>query len=132
MDVESDTETPKLDKLKLNESREMQSKNKLGVDDDGQQQSIPKSKKSASKQKKQKKAAPESEEAIGEEFNPSKVGNLNGGRRLDYVLQEKPIELFNEYIFAFTSHASYWQNEDSALIILNEIYQQDQAFECFD
>lgn len=57
------------------------------------------------------------------ELDPTKIGKLNGGRRIDYVLQEKPIELFNEYIFAFTSHANYWQNEDSALIILNEIYQ---------
>lgn len=61
------------------------------------------------------------------EFDTSKIGRLNGGRRLDYVLQEKPIELFNEYIFAFTSHANYWQNEDSALIILNEIYQGDNV-----
>lgn len=61
------------------------------------------------------------------DFDPSKVGRLNGGRRLDYVLQEKPIELFNEYIFAFTSHANYWQNEDSALIILNEIYQEENV-----
>lgn len=55
----------------------------------------------------------------------NKIGKLNEGRRIDYVLQEKPIELFNEYIFAFTSHASYWQNEDSALKMLNEIYQVD-------
>lgn len=59
------------------------------------------------------------------EFDSTKVGKLNGGRRIDYVLQEKPIELFNEYIFAFTSHANYWQNEDSALIILNEIYANE-------
>ena len=59
------------------------------------------------------------------EFDKTRVGRLNGGRRIDHVLQEKPIELFNEYIFAFISHASYWQNEDSALIILNEIYQVD-------
>lgn len=58
-------------------------------------------------------------------FDGTKVGKLNDGRRIDYVLQEKPIELFNEYIFAFTSHANYWANEDSALIILKEIYQVD-------
>lgn len=64
----------------------------------------------------------------------TQVGKLNGGRRLDYVLQEKPIELFNEYIFAFTSHANYWQNEDSALIMLNEIYQVDniQLFDSYE
>lgn len=64
----------------------------------------------------------------------TRIGKLNGGKRLDYVLQEKPIELFNEYIFAFTSHANYWQNEDSALIMLNEIYQADniQLFDNLD
>lgn len=68
------------------------------------------------------------------EFDSSKVGQLNGGRRVDYVLQEKPIELFNEYVFAFISHANYWQNEDSALILLNEIYSEDniQLFDNLD
>lgn len=37
-----------------------------------------------------------------------KVGMLNGGRRIDYVLQEKPIESFNEYLFAIQSHLCYW------------------------
>jgi hypothetical protein len=37
-----------------------------------------------------------------------KVGNLNGGRRIDYVLQEAPFEYINEYIFALTSHICYW------------------------
>jgi len=73
---------------------------------------------------------PSEEEQLGQEDNNdtidrTKIGALNCGRRIDYVLQEKPIELFNEYIFAFTSHANYWQNEDSALLILNEIYQAD-------
>lgn len=68
------------------------------------------------------------------DLDTSTIGQLNGGRRLDYVLQETPIELFNEYIFAFTSHANYWQNEDSALILLNEIYQVDsvQIFDQFE
>ena len=35
-------------------------------------------------------------------------GNLNKGRRIDYVLQESPIESFNEYLFALASHACYW------------------------
>lgn len=56
-----------------------------------------------------------------------KVGRLNEENRIDYVLQEKPIELFNEYIFAFISHASYWQNEDSALFLLKEIYKVDNV-----
>lgn len=37
-----------------------------------------------------------------------KVGMLNGGRRVDFVLQEKPIESFNEYLFAIQSHLCYW------------------------
>lgn len=36
------------------------------------------------------------------------VGSLNRGRRIDYVLQEKPIEKLNEYLFALSSHLSYW------------------------
>lgn len=36
------------------------------------------------------------------------IGKLNGGRRIDYVLQEAPFEYINEYIFALTSHICYW------------------------
>ncbi|XP_006831561.1 PREDICTED: SEC23-interacting protein [Chrysochloris asiatica] len=52
-----------------------------------------------------------------------KVGLLNGGRRIDYVLQEKPIESFNEYLFALQSHLCYWESEDTALLLLKEIYR---------
>uniref|UniRef100_UPI00398E40EF triacylglycerol hydrolase DDHD2-like isoform X2 n=1 Tax=Pristiophorus japonicus TaxID=55135 RepID=UPI00398E40EF len=52
-----------------------------------------------------------------------KIGMLNGGRRIDYVLQEKPIESFNEYLFALQSHLCYWESEDTALLILKEVYQ---------
>ncbi|XP_041088170.1 phospholipase DDHD2-like isoform X2 [Polyodon spathula] len=52
-----------------------------------------------------------------------KIGMLNGGRRIDYVLQEKPIESFNEYLFALQSHLCYWESEDTALLVLKEIYQ---------
>nr|XP_023655845.1 phospholipase DDHD2-like [Paramormyrops kingsleyae] len=50
------------------------------------------------------------------------VGMLNGGRRIDYVLQEKPIESFNEYLFALQSHLCYWESEDTTLLVLKEIY----------
>ncbi|XP_013407537.1 phospholipase DDHD2 [Lingula anatina] len=50
------------------------------------------------------------------------VGSMNQGRRIDYVLQEKPIESFNDYLFALGSHACYWESEDTALMILKEIY----------
>jgi len=36
------------------------------------------------------------------------VGQLNGGRRIDYVLQEAPLESFNEYLFALKTHVCYW------------------------
>ncbi|XP_074642043.1 triacylglycerol hydrolase DDHD2-like isoform X2 [Tubulanus polymorphus] len=50
------------------------------------------------------------------------IGQLNGGRRIDYVLQEKPIESFNDYLFALASHGCYWESEDTALLILKETY----------
>ncbi len=50
-----------------------------------------------------------------------KIGMLNQGRRIDYVLQERPIESFNEYLFAFASHACYWESEDTMLLIVKEI-----------
>ncbi|KAJ8005690.1 hypothetical protein DPEC_G00120540 [Dallia pectoralis] len=53
-----------------------------------------------------------------------KVGMLNGGRRIDYVLQEAPIESFNEYLFAIQSHLCYWESEDTALLLLMEIYDK--------
>lgn len=36
------------------------------------------------------------------------LGKFNGGRRIDYVLQEAPLEIINEYLFALTSHVCYW------------------------
>lgn len=50
----------------------------------------------------------ESPEPQKEEETHVKVGLLNGGNRIDYVLQEKPIESFNEYLFALQSHLCYW------------------------
>ncbi|NXW84506.1 DDHD2 Phospholipase, partial [Alopecoenas beccarii] len=54
---------------------------------------------------------------------PINVGRLNGGNRIDYVLQEKPIESFNEYLFALQGHLCYWESEDTVLLVLKEIYQ---------
>ncbi|XP_011505031.1 PREDICTED: SEC23-interacting protein isoform X2 [Ceratosolen solmsi marchali] len=51
-----------------------------------------------------------------------KIGKLNGGRRVDYVLQEAPFEYINEYLFILTSHVCYWQSEDTMLMMLKEIY----------
>ncbi|XP_076460329.1 triacylglycerol hydrolase DDHD2-like [Babylonia areolata] len=50
------------------------------------------------------------------------MGQLNEGRRVDYVLQEAPIESFNDYLFALASHSCYWNSEDTVLLILKEIY----------
>jgi hypothetical protein len=35
------------------------------------------------------------------------LGLLNQSRRFDYVLQEAPLEFFNEYLFALSSHVSH-------------------------
>ncbi|XP_028830126.1 phospholipase DDHD2 [Denticeps clupeoides] len=55
------------------------------------------------------------------------VGLLNGGSRIDYVLQEKAIENFNQYLFAIQSHLCYWESEDTALLLLKEIYERQGA-----
>lgn len=73
------------------------------------------------------------------------LGKMNGGRRIDYVLQEAPLEIINEYLFALTSHVCYWYaidfnrflngnqmlnecffafrvSEDATLFIMKEVY----------
>ncbi|XP_022599457.1 SEC23-interacting protein [Seriola dumerili] len=74
------------------------------------------------KQAEEEHKIPESPEPQREEEPQVKIGMLNGGNRIDYVLQEKPIESFNEYLFALQSHLCYWQSEDTALLILKQIY----------
>lgn len=65
-------------------------------------------------------------EATAEEPVQSKdmplLGKLNKSRRLDYVLQEAPLEFFNEYLFALTAHVCYWESADTILFIVKEIY----------
>lgn len=54
-------------------------------------------------------AQKEAEEQCGNsEVGNINLGRLNNGRRIDYVLQEAPVEFFNEYIFALSSHVCYW------------------------
>ncbi|XP_043568642.1 SEC23-interacting protein isoform X1 [Chiloscyllium plagiosum] len=65
----------------------------------------------------------ESPESPKDEDSAVKIGMLNGGHRIDYVLQEKPIESFNEYLFALQSHLCYWESEDTALLFLKEVYK---------
>ncbi|XP_045525686.1 uncharacterized protein LOC123714990 isoform X1 [Pieris brassicae] len=56
------------------------------------------------------------------EATPEMLGRLNSGRRIDYVLQEAPFEMINEYLFAMTSHVCYWESADTILLILREVY----------
>uniref|UniRef100_A0A673Y2S3 SEC23 interacting protein n=1 Tax=Salmo trutta TaxID=8032 RepID=A0A673Y2S3_SALTR len=70
----------------------------------------------------------ESPELLREEETQMKIGMLNGGNRIDYVLQEKPIESFNEYLFALQSHLCYWESEDTALLLLKEIYMTMEIY----
>ena len=48
------------------------------------------------------------------------IGQLNQGRRIDYVLQEKPIESFNDYLFALGSHACYWWVQKSICVSIQK------------
>ena len=51
------------------------------------------------------------------------LGQLNQGRRIDYVLQERPIESFNDYLFALGSHYSYWYVGEAVSDLIQEIIQ---------
>ncbi|XP_063630960.1 uncharacterized protein LOC134802307 isoform X2 [Cydia splendana] len=63
------------------------------------------------------------DEPVQPDVTPGEMlGRLNNGRRVDYVLQEAPFEMINEYIFAMSSHVCYWESEDVMLLILREIY----------
>uniref|UniRef100_A0A6Q2YBJ8 SEC23 interacting protein n=1 Tax=Esox lucius TaxID=8010 RepID=A0A6Q2YBJ8_ESOLU len=60
------------------------------------------------KEEEEKQEHTENPELPREDEPQVKIGMLNGGNRIDYVLQEKPIESFNEYLFALQSHLCYW------------------------
>ncbi|GJQ67816.1 hypothetical protein Trydic_g21102 [Trypoxylus dichotomus] len=64
----------------------------------------------------------ENDDQASSEAAGMNLGLLNKGRRVDYVLQEAPVEFFNEYIFALTSHVCYWESEDTVLLVIKEIY----------
>ncbi|CAB4060624.1 unnamed protein product [Lepeophtheirus salmonis] len=60
-----------------------------------------------------------------DECNPKTIrSGLNGGNRIDFVLQEAPLESFNEYLFAIASHICYWDSEDVGLMILKNVYSK--------
>jgi len=56
------------------------------------------------------------------EWENRPIGKLNQGRRIDYVLQHGPIEAINEYVFAFTSHVSYWYEKSPKIFFLQINY----------
>ncbi len=51
------------------------------------------------------------------------AGQLNQGRRIDYMLQEKEIENANVYVAALAAHSSYWIEKDLSLFIAHQIYR---------
>ncbi|XP_063545121.1 uncharacterized protein LOC134753247 isoform X2 [Cydia strobilella] len=74
-------------------------------------------------EKEQLEVESSKDEPLQADVTPGEMlGRLNNGRRIDYVLQEAPFEMINEYIFAMSSHVCYWESEDVMLLILREIY----------
>ncbi|CAF1147359.1 unnamed protein product [Rotaria sp. Silwood1] len=71
------------------------------------------------------KHADDDEETHIDEWDNRPIGKLNQGRRIDYVLQHRPIEVINDYLFAFASHVSYWDSEDTMLLIVKEVLKLD-------
>lgn len=71
-------------------------------------------------------ATPNPSTAASSDVDPGEtdlsLGRLNQGQRIDYVLQEAPLEFFNGYLFALTSHVCYWESEDTTLFVVKEIY----------
>lgn len=61
-----------------------------------------------------------------------RTGSLNNGSRIDYVLQEKPIEFFNQYIFALATHACYWTSEDCILFIISKLVSLNSSASSMD
>ena len=51
---------------------------------------------------------PSSSRNNGEVPKIKRFGQLNGGDRIDHVLQQAPLESLNQYLFALHSHAVYW------------------------
>lgn len=62
------------------------------------------------------------------------TGQLNRGRRIDYMLQEKEIESANEYVAALAAHSCYWTEKDLSLFIAWQISVDttDQAEDAYD
>lgn len=57
------------------------------------------------------------------------TGNLNQGKRIDYMLQEKEIETANEYVAALAAHSCYWIEKDLSLFVARQLYLSKLAEE---
>lgn len=64
--------------------------------------------------------------------NMVECGQLNGGRRIDYMLQESEVETANEYVFALGAHSAYWAAKDLTMFIAKEIIlsEMEYGFDC--
>jgi hypothetical protein len=65
---------------------------------------------------------PSSPEKVSRDDPCLSFGKLNQSKRIDFVLQEAPLEFFNEYLFALASHVGYWDSADTILFIVKQIY----------
>uniref|UniRef100_A0A7S1BIF4 DDHD domain-containing protein n=1 Tax=Corethron hystrix TaxID=216773 RepID=A0A7S1BIF4_9STRA len=69
-----------------------------------------------------------SDHGTDEEYDDTqnnRFGNLNGGRRVDYKLQEKEVENVNEYVFALSAHSVYWSEKDLVFFIAKQMLMGD-------
>uniref|UniRef100_A0A7R9YCD7 DDHD domain-containing protein n=1 Tax=Pinguiococcus pyrenoidosus TaxID=172671 RepID=A0A7R9YCD7_9STRA len=56
-------------------------------------------------------------------------GRLNDGDRIDYALQEKEIEITNEYVFAIGAHVIYWSSKDLSYFIAEQLLTSTRSSE---
>lgn len=49
------------------------------------------------------------------------VGLLCEGLPLDYALQEKEMEVANQYLFALTAHVLYWESKDACMFMAKQL-----------
>ena len=54
-------------------------------------------------------------------------GRLCGGNRIDFALQEKEIEIANEYVFAIGAHTLYWTSKDLSFFTARQLLLDDDA-----
>jgi hypothetical protein len=62
-----------------------------------------------------------SSSSSSQSYGGAVTGRLNGGRRIDYMLQEKELDRANEYVAALAAHSCYWLEKDLSLFIARQI-----------